>query len=321
MLIQKGYTMANNVKYLNNTDFFQFLKEYKTLQKTQYIVLAVLIGIYFLYDFEFNWYIFTLGIIGFLFYLIYRFHWLQYSFAMGIDTATPEKMAALPFKYKFILSLSDLLGSIWWIILPVSIVRLFFVDYFFIPSESMLPNYQVSDFVFVDKYNHNAQNLKKGNVIVFKFPYQPKQHFIKRIIAMPKDHIQIDGHQIWINRKLLEQKWVREDIIKINALQFSQDNSLKETNQFKVAYLTENQYSIYQDTQENPNQTHFPLVYFYQKHKNDCKPMENNQKKIDCVLPDGQYFVIGDNRDHSFDSRYWGFVPYSSILGTVKYHF
>lgn len=143
------------------------------------------------------------------------------------------------------------------------IIRTFVVQAFKIPTGSMRPTLIEGDRIFVNKFIYRFKELKRGDVVVFKYPENPKKDFIKRLIATQGERLEIKEGHIWINGKLIEEP---QQIRKI----------------------------IYYNNDLN-------MIY--------CKPGEA------IIIPDGNYFVLGDNSASSRDSRYWGFVKRKDILG------
>lgn len=189
----------------------------------------------------------------------------------------------------------DYARSLFPIFLIVLIIRAFLVDLFVIPSGSMLPTLQIGDFIWVNKYHYGLrlplfhtliypnQSPKAGDVIVFHFPVDSRLNFIKRVIGEPGDKVQYYNKQLMINGKSIPEE----------NIQFK--SFLNATNE-KVAVTQLN------ETINNINH----LVY-----RRDT-PME---LPLIWTVPADTYFVMGDNRDDSEDSRFWGFVPKENIVG------
>ena len=182
------------------------------------------------------------------------------------------------------------------IILIVFILRSFVVEPFRIPSGSMLPNLHIGDFILVNKYTYGirlplshakvagAGSPKRGDVMVFRYPVDPKLNFIKRVIGLPGDELS------YIDKRLA-----------INGVVVSMDAD-----------------GMF-DPQENTGHT-YPLDQFVEtvgdEHHRIVTDRFRNPRNLERVIvPEGHYFVMGDNRDHSNDSRYWRFVPEDHIVG------
>lgn len=159
-------------------------------------------------------------------------------------------------------------------ILLALVIRTFVVQAFKIPSGSMLPTLQIGDHLLVNKFLYGAEipfldwrmpglrNPQRGDVIVFKFPQDEGRDFIKRVIALPGDKVEVRGKRVYVNDKPVQES-----------------------------------YAVHLDPsmQENP---HSP--------RDNFAPVQ---------APSGQLFMMGDNRDYSMDSRFWGFLDIKKIKG------
>ena len=190
-------------------------------------------------------------------------------------------------------SLCANVGSFFWVLLIVLIIRSFIAEPFRIPSASMLPTLQEGDFILVNKYTYGLRlpvlrntflelgQPERGDVVVFKYPLNTKKDFIKRIIGLPGDTLEYRHKQLYINGQAIKQQ-------KLSTIApYQQYIELQET-------MPQRQYNIY----TSPH-VHTP-----------------NRR---WLVPAGHYFVMGDNRDNSDDSRRWGFVPTSHLLGRAFY--
>jgi len=168
------------------------------------------------------------------------------------------------------------------IVMVVLLIRAFVAQAYNIPSGSMKPTLLVGDFILVNKLVYRFSEPQRGDIVVFKYPIDPNIDFIKRIIALPGEEVEVRNNQIFINGKPLplievgrgEENGVRKVIY---------EEVLPEGIKHKVQF--------YED---------FPFS------KRDFGPV---------VVPPNHYFVMGDNRDNSEDSRYWGFLPRENIVG------
>ena len=192
------------------------------------------------------------------------------------------------------------------------IIRSFFAEPFNIPSGSMKPNLLVGDFIFVSKwsYGYSKHSLpfsmpiipgkilskmpERGDVVVFKTPTDNRTDYIKRVIALPEDKIQIVNGQIIINNKLIIRKKI-EDFLDVDP-----KGNIKRDRQYKE--------------------------YFYQIEINVLDLKDNGIVDNTQVfnVPKGHFFVMGDNRDNSQDSRfisYVGFIPIKNLVGKAQFIF
>ncbi len=184
--------------------------------------------------------------------------------------------------------------SIYITIFLILIIRCFILEPFRIPSGSMQPTILVGDFIFTNKFIYGIKipiiNKKihintpeYGDIIVFK----KDKNYIKRIIALTGDKVIYKNKNIYINNKLIKNKYKGSAIkIKKNQIIFKKI--------YKKEYL-------------NPKKEYYIKIY---------KNIDNSKYTYDNItVPDSSYFVLGDNRDNSDDSRYWGFVKNENLLG------
>jgi signal peptidase I len=211
----------------------------------------------------------------------------------------------------------------WWVeypksffpvILIVFILRSFLVEPFKIPSGSMIPTLLVGDFILVNKYTYGIRlpviNLKvmdvneprRGEVMVFRYPENPSMDYIKRVIGVPGDSITYRNKQLSINNVPVEMEPAGEYAYVESGLNYVYAQRFVES-------LDGHSYSIL----INPDvpDMHVVGVRLFPFREN-CN---YNDSGFTCTVPDGNYFTMGDNRDSSSDSRYWGFVPERNIVG------
>jgi len=185
--------------------------------------------------------------------------------------------------------------SLFPVILIVFILRSFIVEPFRIPSGSMLPTLHLGDFILVNKAAYGLRlpivykkviptgSPDRGDVMVFRFPENPKINFIKRVVGLPGDHVRVVGRALYINDQKIEQTLL---------------DGNHQTND-RRPYIS-NRY-----LEELDEVNHDILL----------RRGGRGSKGFDGVVPEGHYFVLGDNRDNSRDSRYWGFVPEENLVG------
>jgi signal peptidase I len=178
------------------------------------------------------------------------------------------------------------------VVIAVFIIT-FVVQAFQIPSESMENTLLIGDYLLVDKlrYGGGERSLStlmpyrpvlRGEIVVFKYPVDPTQHFVKRVIGVPGDRVQLINRRVYVNGVLRQEPYVR--YIGISRVPFRDD----------FPQL---------DSPDSGVQADWWLQM--------KKLVEDGQ----LIVPAGDYFVMGDNRDDSLDSRYWGFVPRANIVG------
>ena len=180
------------------------------------------------------------------------------------------------------------------ILLIVLFLRSFLAEPFRIPSGSMLPTLLIGDYILVNKYQYGIRlpitkyklvdisNPERGDVVVFRYPGNEKINFIKRVIGIPGDIVKYEDKDLYVNNikyKKIEKKEHEylNDFFREEMKIFSESNKTKS-------------YDILNDNMSPTNDDIF-------------------------TVPEGKYFVMGDNRDHSSDSRYWGFVPNENLVG------
>jgi signal peptidase I len=161
----------------------------------------------------------------------------------------------------------------------VNFARIFVFQAFKIPTGSMEDNLKVGDHIIVNKFIYGPpgspfdrllplRDIRRGDIIVFRYPLQPDTDFVKRVIGMPGDTVEIHNKKVSINGKEIAEPYV-----------------------------------VHEDAQIYPPQPALPEPY---RSRDQYGPFH---------VPDGQYFAMGDNRDRSSDSRYWGTVPRTMIKG------
>ena len=165
------------------------------------------------------------------------------------------------------------------------------VQAFVIPTGSMEDTLLVGDHLLVDKLTYAPagslskhilpySNVHRGDIIVFRYPVDIKQTFVKRAIGVPGDRLRIVNRQVFVNEKALNEPY---KVHKQGFMDYYRDNFPSEPNTM-----------IYPDAQTM---------------------LEKNVQNGEVVIPPDKYFAMGDNRDNSLDSRYWGFVPRENIIG------
>jgi signal peptidase I len=174
----------------------------------------------------------------------------------------------------------------------------FIVQAFKIPTPSMEDNLLVGDHLLVNKFAFGARgsiadailpfkDIHRGDVIVFKYPKDLTKHYVKRAIGLPGDRVKIVDKQVFVNGEALNEP-------------------------YKIHKAPEGSYA-------DPFRDFFPpkphAARLYGLGDEDPYWYENFVKGDEIVVPAGQYFAMGDNRDNSADSRYWGFVPRELIVG------
>ena len=182
------------------------------------------------------------------------------------------------------------------VILVVFVLRSFIVEPFRIPSGSMLPSLYIGDFILVSKFSYGIRlplinqkvfsigTPKRGEVLVFRYPHDEKTNYIKRVVGLPGDIVDYKNKRLRINGNVVDlQKSNRED-----KEQGTQSN---EQVRVHIERLGVSSHGILLDTSRG------------------------SRDYTRIIVPPDKFFVMGDNRDHSNDSRFWGFVPEENIVG------
>jgi signal peptidase I len=205
------------------------------------------------------------------------------------STPAPQPRPSSNFAADLLSSVQSLMGTI---VIAIFVIT-FIVQAFQIPSESMENTLLVGDYLLVDKLCYGGrglgdhilpyQKISRGDVIVFHYPVDPKQHFVKRVIGVPGERLRMVNKTVYINGKPLTEPYVR---------------------------FLEPPSNLFRD---NFPRTDMPVIYGMEGKW--WLEMRKLVEDGELIVPQGNYFVMGDNRDDSQDSRYWGFVPRENIIG------
>jgi len=196
------------------------------------------------------------------------------------------------------------------VILFVFVLRSFIVEPFRIPSGSMLPTLQSGDFILVNKFNYGIRlplldkkiieigQPQRGDVIVFRYPVDPDVDYIKRVVGLPGDEIAYLDKKLYINGNLVTH---------------TRDGDYYEPD--RVSYVARYDEKLgdveHKILLEDGDSRGFGPIWKF-PFIDQCQYAPNG---VRCKVPPGHYFAMGDNRDNSADSRYWGFVPDGNIVG------
>ena len=211
--------------------------------------------------------------------------------------------------------LVDYSKSFFPVILIVFVLRSFLVEPFKIPSGSMLPTLLVGDFILVNKFTYGIRlpvinkkiialnNPKPGDVMVFRFPRDPSLDYIKRVVGTPGDVVEYRQKHLTINGKSVDMFLNGKYEYTASGLNIVRGDTWREQ-------LGAHNHIAMTQRDMPPVVVHQVEGYF--PFRDNCSYSETGFK---CVVPAGHYFMLGDNRDASNDSRYWGFVPDANIVG------
>jgi signal peptidase I len=212
-----------------------------------------------------------------------------------------------------------ILAQPWWldwtaglfpVIISVFFLRSFIVEPFKIPSGSMIPTLLVGDLILVNKFHYGLRlpvlNTKitegdkpqRGDVMVFRYPPKPSLDYIKRVVGVPGDTVAYLNKRLTINGQAVPTESVPE---------FFDEDAMRYFKQYEEK-LGSQTHRLLNDAQRPafvPGAEKFPGY-------ENC---DYTVEGVTCKVPEGHYFMMGDNRDNSMDSRYWGFVPEKNIVG------
>ncbi|WP_426113364.1 signal peptidase I [Massilia sp. PWRC2] len=202
-------------------------------------------------------------------------------------------------------------GSFFPVIALVFVLRSFLYEPFKIPSSSMVPTLLIGDLILVNKFSYGIRlpvlnkkvievgDPQRGDVMVFKYPKDMTQDYIKRVIGVPGDKISYENKHLTVNGKPVEYA-AMDDYLEEESLELRQQYSEALPNTTHRILTMRSRRAF------DPSQVdNFP-------HRDACIYTEET---FTCTVPEGNYFMMGDNRDNSADSRYWGFVPNKNIVG------
>ena len=214
---------------------------------------------------------------------------------------------------------SRLIMQPWWldwtaglfpVIIIVFLLRSFLFEPFKIPSGSMIPTLLVNDLILVNKFHYGVRlpvvNTKvldnhspeRGDVMVFRYPPKPSLDYIKRVVGIPGDEVAYLNKKLTINGKPLP-KTPLPDFFDVDSMRYAKQ--FQETNGDRT-------YGLLNDD-DRPS---FIAGADNFQYRENCR---YSTEGVVCKVPPGHYFMMGDNRDNSLDSRYWGFVPEENIVG------
>ena len=199
------------------------------------------------------------------------------------------------------------------VILVVFVLRSFLFEPFKIPSGSMIPTLQIGDLILVNKFHYGVRlpvlNKKitdgapvaRGDVMVFRYPPKPSLDYIKRVVGLPGDVIEYKNKMLSINGK---------PISKVAQPDYFDEDQMTYAKMFEEQIGGKTHRLLNNDRRpagwnEADTEADYP-------NKKNCQYSELG---VTCTVPAGHYFMMGDNRDNSLDSRYFGFVPDANIVG------
>ena len=219
----------------------------------------------------------------------------------------------------------SLLAQPWWldwtaglfpVILVVFVLRSFLFEPFKIPSASMVPTLLIGDLILVNKYHYGVRlpvinkkiiplnDPKRGDVMVFRYPSNPSIDYIKRVVGVPGDEVAYLNQKLYLNGKPVETQPLPDFYDEDGA---RPSDGMRYQPQFSEK-LGDHEHRIL----VNPRRPSFVVPHENFPYKENCR---YSAEGVSCKVPAGHYFMMGDNRDNSEDSRFWGFVPDENIVG------
>jgi len=290
-----------------------------------------------MYDGNFALLLFTATVVTGVYWLAERFYFLPQRLSQA-QALEDEALARREELTKLGIQKTDvdttparerLLMQPWWldwtaglfpVILVVFVLRSFLFEPFKIPSGSMIPTLWVGDLILVNKFHYGVrlpvintqvtagEPVRRGDVMVFRYPPKPSLDYIKRVVGVPGDEVAYLNKQLTING---------QPVPKASLPDFFEEDSLSYIKQFQEIFpvgaspseMTNTKAVRLLNNAERPafiaGTEDFPF-------KNQCS---YSVEGVVCKVPPGHFFMMGDNRDNSLDSRYWGFVPEANIVG------
>ncbi|MDO4795290.1 MAG: signal peptidase I [Brachymonas sp.] len=226
-----------------------------------------------------------------------------------------------------------LLAQPWWldwtaglfpVIALVFTLRSFAFEPFKIPSGSMLPTLEVGDLILVNKWKWGLRlpvvhtrltqgsPVQRGDVMVFRYPPKPSVDYIKRVVGLPGDTVSYLNKQLVINGQEIE-KMPMADYLGLQEKPGADGQTVAEPVQLEQyrEQLGTHTHRLLNDPQRPAG---IPIAESFPKQES-CN---YSPEGVTCKVPEGHYLVLGDNRDDSYDSRFWGFVPERNIVGKAE---
>ena len=219
-----------------------------------------------------------------------------------------------------------ILAQPWWlewtaglapVVITVFILRAFLFEPFKIPSGSMIPTLLVNDLILVNKFHYGlrlpvsktkiteGKKPQRGDVMVFRYPPQPSLDYIKRVVGLPGDTVAYLNKRLTINGAVIETNVIPDFLDRENP----QD----------VRYLKQFEEKLGEKPHRLLNFPNRPAFIQTEPNFFGAEGCNYTVEGVTCKVPEGHYFMMGDNRDNSQDSRYWGFVPDANIVGKAVF--
>ncbi len=301
-----------------------------TITAALFALLAVYLGGWWfgMWHGNFSGLLFVLSVVTMVYWIAERFHFrpARVAAAAALEQQDAQRRAHLARQGiekvdgDIEVARERILSQPWWldwtaglfpVIVAVFLLRSFLFEPFKIPSGSMVPTLLVGDLILVNKYHYGVRlpvihkkivqnnDPQRGDVMVFRYPPDPRVDYIKRVVGVPGDEITYQNQKLRVNG-------VEVPLMSMN--EYYDEDSMRVVPQFSEK-LGSIQHRILVDLNRpsffGADDKRFPF------HEN-CR---YSAEGVVCKVPQGHYFMMGDNRDNSQDSRFWGFVPDENIVG------
>jgi signal peptidase I len=298
-----------------------------------YACLAVFLGGWYLgrWNGNFSLLLFILTVVTFLYWLAERFYFAPRRRRAAAALEQQDAARREELTRQGIVKIDDNVGAArqtllmqpWWldwtaglfpVILVVFLLRSFLFEPFKIPSGSMVPTLLVGDLILVNKFHYGVRlpvinqkivdnhNPQRGDVMVFRYPKDTSVDYIKRVVGVPGDEVSFRNQRLYINGQAVPLEPTPPP-------GYYDEDTLRYYPEFKET-LNGLQHGILINPQSRP--FYGPEADIKFPHRENC---QYSAEGVTCKVPPGNYFMMGDNRDNSQDSRFWGFVPDENIVG------
>ncbi|NUZ06964.1 signal peptidase I [Piscinibacter koreensis] len=284
---------------------------------------------------NFSLLLFVMTLVTFAYWLAERFHFAPRRAAAARALEAEEARRREQLKAQGIDKVDDNLASAkqavllqpWWldwtaglfpVILAVFLLRSFLFEPFKIPSGSMIPTLMVGDLILVNKFHYGVRlpiinkkivanhDPQRGDVMVFRYPKDTSTDFIKRVVGVPGDEVSFRQQRLYINGAEVPRE-------PLPPPGYYDEESMRYQPAFKEKLGTV-EHGILINPQSQ--QFHWADESVTFPYRENCR---YSAEGVTCKVPPGHYFMMGDNRDNSQDSRFWGFVPDENIVGKAFY--
>jgi signal peptidase I len=302
-----------------------------------YALLGVFLGGWYLnrWSGNFSLLLFIMTVVTFMYWLAERFHFaprrLRAAQALEVEEARRREQLKAQGIDKVDNNLEPARRAVllqpWWldwtaglfpVILAVFLLRSFLFEPFKIPSGSMIPTLVVGDLILVNKFHYGVRlpivnrkiienhDPQRGDVMVFRYPVDPSTDFIKRVVGIPGDEVSFRNQRLYINGAAVPLE-------PLPPPGYYDEESMRYQPAFKEK-LGAVEHGILINPQSDRFHWADQSVTF--PYRENCR---YSAEGVTCKVPAGHYFMMGDNRDNSQDSRFWGFVPDANIVGKAFY--